>query len=77
MKFGNDLSIFFNFNQQRIYQQVLLQDLEYALDCKVEQELWNYGFKNYIGILQNMVKDKKVYFFFLDYFFLICDVGDD
>ncbi|XP_034234923.1 protein SMG7 [Thrips palmi] len=44
---------------QRIYQQVLLQDLEYALDCKVEQELWNYGFKNYIGILQNMVKDKK------------------
>ncbi|KAK3920144.1 Protein SMG7 [Frankliniella fusca] len=44
---------------QRIYQQVLLQDLEYALDCKVEQELWNYGFKNYICILQNMVKDKK------------------
>lgn len=44
---------------QRIYQQVLLQDLEYALDCKVEQDLWNYGFKNYIGILQNMVKDKK------------------
>lgn len=44
---------------QRIYQQVLILDLEYALDRKVEQELWNHGFKNYIGTLQNLAKDKK------------------
>ncbi|XP_063229375.1 nonsense-mediated mRNA decay factor SMG7-like [Bacillus rossius redtenbacheri] len=44
---------------QGIYQQVLILDLEYALDRKVEQELWNYGFKNYIGALQNLSKDKK------------------
>jgi len=45
---------------QRIYQQVLILDLEYALDRKVEQDLWNHGFKNYIGTLQNLAKDKKV-----------------
>lgn len=44
---------------QRIYQQVLILDLEYALDRKVEQELWNHGFKNYIATLQNLAKDKK------------------
>jgi protein SMG7 len=45
---------------QRLYQQVLILDLEYALDRKVEQELWNHGFKNYIGMLQNLAKEKKV-----------------
>lgn len=45
---------------QRLYQQVLILDLEYALDRKVEQELWNHGFKNYIATLQNLAKDKKV-----------------
>ncbi|XP_020279632.1 protein SMG7-like [Pseudomyrmex gracilis] len=44
---------------QKIYQQVLILDLEYALDRKVEQELWNLGFKNYIATLQSQVKDKK------------------
>ncbi|KAK6641585.1 hypothetical protein RUM44_013300 [Polyplax serrata] len=44
---------------QRIYQQVLILDLEYALDKKVEQDLWNYGFKNFIANLQNAAKDKK------------------
>ncbi|XP_071443086.1 nonsense-mediated mRNA decay factor SMG7-like [Hetaerina americana] len=44
---------------QRIYQQVLILDLEYALDKKVEQDLWNFGFKNYIGTLQSLTKDKK------------------
>ncbi|KAH0556584.1 hypothetical protein KQX54_001196 [Cotesia glomerata] len=44
---------------QKIYQQVLILDLEYALDKKVEQELWNLGFKNYIAILQAQVKDRK------------------
>lgn len=44
---------------QKIYQQVLILDLEYALDRKVEQELWNLGFKNYIATLQSQAKDKK------------------
>ena len=45
---------------QRVYQQVLILDLEYALDKKVEQDLWNHGFKNFIGSLQTLAKDKKV-----------------
>ncbi|XP_015108543.1 protein SMG7 [Diachasma alloeum] len=44
---------------QKIYQQVLILDLEYALDKKVEQELWNLGFKNYIVLLQSQAKDRK------------------
>ena len=44
---------------QKIYQQVLILDLEYALDRKVEQELWNLGFKNYIATLQSQAKDRK------------------
>lgn len=44
---------------QKIYQQVLILDLEYALDRKVEQDLWNLGFKNYIATLQLQAKDRK------------------
>lgn len=44
---------------QKIYHDVLILDLEYALDKKVEQDLWNYCFKNYIASLQNSAKDKK------------------
>ncbi|CAG9773080.1 unnamed protein product [Ceutorhynchus assimilis] len=49
-------------NQQKllsIYHQVLVLDLEYALDKKVEQDLWNIGFKTYITNLQNKARDKK------------------
>lgn len=45
---------------QLIYQQVLITELEYALDKKVEQDLWNLGFKNHINMLQEFVRDKKV-----------------
>ncbi|KAL1131554.1 hypothetical protein AAG570_011171, partial [Ranatra chinensis] len=44
---------------QKIYRDVLINDLEYALDKKVEQDLWTYGFKNYIVALQNVGRDKK------------------
>ncbi|XP_054271417.1 nonsense-mediated mRNA decay factor SMG7-like [Macrosteles quadrilineatus] len=44
---------------QEIYQQVLILDLEYALDKKVEQDLWSHGFKKYIATLQALAKDKK------------------
>lgn len=45
---------------QTIYHQALVLDLEYALDKKVEQDLWNVGFKNHISSLQQMARDKKV-----------------
>lgn len=45
---------------QTIYHQVLVLDLEYALDKKVEQELWTFGFKHYISALQEITRDKKV-----------------
>ena len=35
-----------------LYRRLLLTDLEYALDKKVEQDLWNYCFKTYIAHLQ-------------------------
>ncbi|XP_002733071.2 uncharacterized protein LOC100374765 [Saccoglossus kowalevskii] len=44
---------------QNLYQQLLIGDLEYALDKKVEQDLWNYAFKNQINSLQIKVKDKS------------------
>lgn len=44
---------------QKIYQQILILDLEYALDLKLEQDLWNLGFKNYIASLQSYIRDKK------------------
>lgn len=50
-------------NQQKlqtIYYQVLILDLEYALDKKVEQDLWNIGFKYHISSLQEQTRDKKV-----------------
>lgn len=45
---------------QTLYHQVLVLDLEYALDKKVEQELWTLGFKNHITGLQELSRDKKV-----------------
>ncbi|XP_015832940.2 nonsense-mediated mRNA decay factor SMG7 isoform X1 [Tribolium castaneum] len=44
---------------QNIYHQALVLDLEYALDKKVEQDLWNIGFKNHISVLQELTRDKK------------------
>lgn len=44
---------------QQIYQKVLVLDLDYALDKKVEQDLWNVGFKQQIEALQAISKDKK------------------
>ncbi|KAJ0180910.1 hypothetical protein K1T71_002995 [Dendrolimus kikuchii] len=44
---------------QKIYQKVLILDLEYALDKKVEQDLWNVGFKQQIEALQAISKDRK------------------
>lgn len=53
----NDYSVYFMF---QIYQKVLVLDLDYALDKKVEQDLWNVGFKQQIEALQSISKDRKV-----------------
>ncbi|XP_021373588.1 protein SMG7-like isoform X2 [Mizuhopecten yessoensis] len=42
-----------------LYKKLLLMDLEYALDKKVEQDLWNHAFKNHINSLQSQTKDKQ------------------
>ncbi|XP_048481874.1 nonsense-mediated mRNA decay factor SMG7 [Plutella xylostella] len=44
---------------QKVYQKVLVLDLDYALDKKVEQDLWNVGFKQQIEALQAIAKDRK------------------
>lgn len=45
----------------QVYQKVLVLDLDYALDKKVEQDLWNIGFKQQIEALQAISKDRKVH----------------
>ena len=35
-----------------LYQRLLLMDLEFALDKKVERDLWNVAFKNVIDTCQ-------------------------
>lgn len=44
----------------QVYQKVLELDLDYALEKKVEQDLWNVGFKQQIEALQAISKDRKV-----------------
>lgn len=39
---------------------MLVLDLDYALEKKVEQDLWNVGFKQQIEALQAISKDRKV-----------------
>lgn len=48
------------YNLQNVYRELLLTDLEYALDKKLEQELWNNIFKNHVSSLQAKVRDKMV-----------------
>ncbi|XP_013882892.1 nonsense-mediated mRNA decay factor SMG7 [Austrofundulus limnaeus] len=43
---------------QDLYQKMLVSDLEYALDKKVEQDLWNHAFKNQITTLQSQAKNR-------------------
>ncbi|RUS91468.1 hypothetical protein EGW08_000792 [Elysia chlorotica] len=42
-----------------LYKRLLVLDLEYALDKKVEQDLWNHAFKNQISALQSQTKDRQ------------------
>ncbi len=40
---------------QEVLSRLLLTDLQYALDKKVEIDLWNFCFKDYINYLQSQV----------------------
>ncbi|CAH1787464.1 unnamed protein product [Owenia fusiformis] len=46
-------------NLQDLYQKLMLIDLEYALDKKAEQDLWNYAFKNQINTFQAQTRDRQ------------------
>eukprot|EP00794_Sanderia_malayensis_P015904 gene15904-17504_t len=46
-------------NLQNIYKTILLSDLQYALDRKVELELWNNAFKGHIDYLRQRLKEKR------------------
>ncbi|CAB4054174.1 SMG7 [Lepeophtheirus salmonis] len=41
-------------------KQILLTDLTYALDKKVDVDLWNYGFKDYICYLQGQKEEMQM-----------------
>jgi len=46
-------------NLQDLYHQVILDDIDFTIDKKLEQDLWNYVFKNQINYFQKQIKDKK------------------
>lgn len=43
----------------KLLKAILITDLDYGLEKKVEQLLWNSCFKNYIAYLQTKSKDKR------------------
>ena len=44
---------------QKLYKKLLLSDIDYALEKKVEVDLWNFCFKDYITYLQLQVKSVR------------------
>ncbi len=52
----NIIFIWFRLQElQEVLSRLLLTDLQYALDKKVEIDLWNFCFKDYINYLQSQV----------------------
>jgi protein SMG7 len=47
------------FNSQQLYQGLLLSDLEYALENRVEQDLWMVVFRQQISSLQSLGREKN------------------
>lgn len=43
-----------------LYETLLLIDLDYALDKKVEQDLWSFIFRNPISACQSKAREHKV-----------------
>ena len=44
---------------QNLYKKLLLSDIEYSLEKKVEIDLWNFCFKDYITYLQLQLKNAR------------------
>jgi len=44
---------------QKLYKKLLLSDIEYSLEKKIEIDLWNYCFKDYITYLQLQIRNAK------------------
>ena len=44
---------------QSLCQKMLLEDLEYTLNKKVENDLWSICFKDYISFLQASARDRS------------------
>ena len=44
---------------QSLCQKMLLEDLEYTLDKKLENDLWSLCFKDYITLLQKTARDRS------------------
>lgn len=45
---------------QHIYRHIFVIDINYALTNKIDQDLWNIGFKLCISSLQDLIKNKEV-----------------
>lgn len=48
-----------------LYETLLLIDLDYALDKKVEQDLWSFIFRNPISACQSKAREHKVFACFI------------
>lgn len=48
---------------QYLYRHIFVIDINYALANKIDQDLWNIGFKLCISSLQELIKNKEVGFF--------------
>ncbi|CAF0714051.1 unnamed protein product, partial [Brachionus calyciflorus] len=46
-------------NLQDLYHQIILNDIEFTIDKKLEQELWNLVFKNQITYFQSQIKENS------------------
>ncbi|CAG0919753.1 unnamed protein product [Notodromas monacha] len=47
------------FDTQKLYEEIILRDLDYALEKRVEQDLWVVCFRQQITHLQTLCLDKK------------------
>lgn len=46
-------------NLENLYKSILLADVQFALDNKIELELWNNAFKDHIDNFRIFIKEKK------------------
>ena len=46
-------------NLQDLYRQIILNDIDFTIDKKLEQDLWNYVFKLQINYFQSQIKKES------------------